>query len=420
MEQGTPARASPTSPVRRAFARRPSRSPSTRPTASRPRRRPDPRCRGAPRLPPNPVARMLTQRQTMTIGVLTPQALSVIFSNPFFGAFSEGVALAAEEHGYGLHFISPLHGSLARAMSRATVDGVVAIGLSDGHPRSSRSARAHVPIVLVDSTALPEHGSVEIDDVGGARAAAGAHPRPRASRRPHPRRRAAGAAAGPTRTASPAVACAATARRSRRSESRSTTTMCWSAPRASKAASRAQQRVGGRPAPDRGPGHVRRDGHRRDARVARPAPDVPGDVSVVGFDDIDLAPHVDPPLTTVHQPIRRKGEEAVRLLLSVVERRDLANPEHRRLETRLIVRASTGPVPSAPGGGGRRPRLRSDRRAIFRVSVRLATTERTEARPLIAAITGRDTGQTGRPPPTSVGNRIGTRPSGSREEQRSQ
>ncbi len=73
--------------------------------------------------------------------------------------------------------------------------------------------------------------------------------------------------------------------------------------------------------------------------------DVPGDVSVVGFDDIDLAPHVDPPLTTVHQPIRRKGEEAVRLLLTVVERRDLVKPEHRRLETRLIVRASTGPVP---------------------------------------------------------------------------
>jgi LacI family transcriptional regulator len=72
--------------------------------------------------------------------------------------------------------------------------------------------------------------------------------------------------------------------------------------------------------------------------------DIPGDVSVVGFDDIDLAPHVDPPLTTVHQPIRRKGEEAVRLLLSVVERRDLAKPEHRRLETRLIVRDSTGPV----------------------------------------------------------------------------
>src|SRR3954468_17492258 len=121
---------------------------------------------------PHPVARMLTQRQTSTIGLLTPQALSVIFSNPFFGAFSEGVALAAEEHGYALHFISPVHGSLARALGRATVDGVVAIGLSDDHPEVEQIRRAGVPIVLVDSTALPEHGSIEVDDLGGARAAA--------------------------------------------------------------------------------------------------------------------------------------------------------------------------------------------------------------------------------------------------------
>ena len=42
-------------------------------------------------------------------------------TNAYFGAFSEGVALAAEHDGYALHFISPLHGSLARAMGRATV-----------------------------------------------------------------------------------------------------------------------------------------------------------------------------------------------------------------------------------------------------------------------------------------------------------
>jgi DNA-binding LacI/PurR family transcriptional regulator len=71
---------------------------------------------------------------------------------------------------------------------------------------------------------------------------------------------------------------------------------------------------------------------------------VPGDISVVGFDDIDLAMHTDPPLTTVHQPIRRKGEEAVRLLLTVVQGRNGPRPEHRRLETRLIVRGSTGPA----------------------------------------------------------------------------
>ena len=56
--------------------------------------------------------------------------------------------------------------------SRATVDGVVAIGLSDEHPEVEEIRRAGVPIVMVDSTALPDHPSIEIDDVGGARAAA--------------------------------------------------------------------------------------------------------------------------------------------------------------------------------------------------------------------------------------------------------
>jgi DNA-binding LacI/PurR family transcriptional regulator len=58
-----------------------------------------------------------------------------------------------------------------------------------------------------------------------------------------------------------------------------------------------------------------------------------------------LAPHVDPALTTVHQPIRRKGEEAVELLLAAIGRRHgSVEPEHRLLETRLIVRDSTGPA----------------------------------------------------------------------------
>ena len=121
---------------------------------------------------PHPVARMLTQRRTGTIGVLTPQALSVVFGNPFFGAFSAGVARVAEEHGYGLHFISPFRGSLVGAMTRATVDGVVAVGLSEDHPEIEDIRRAGLPLVLVDSQALPEHGSVEVDDVGGAREAA--------------------------------------------------------------------------------------------------------------------------------------------------------------------------------------------------------------------------------------------------------
>ncbi|HSO29149.1 MAG TPA: substrate-binding domain-containing protein, partial [Candidatus Sulfomarinibacteraceae bacterium] len=72
---------------------------------------------------------------------------------------------------------------------------------------------------------------------------------------------------------------------------------------------------------------------------------IPADLSIVGFDDVDVARYTDPPLTTVHQPIRRKGEEAVRLLLGGGRLRDGGPTEQERLETRLVVRNSTARAP---------------------------------------------------------------------------
>ena len=43
---------------------------------------------------------------------------------------------------------------------------------------------------------------------------------------------------------------------------------------------------------------------------------VPGDVAVVGFDDLPLAAHAQPPLSSVHQPLREMGDAAARLLLA--------------------------------------------------------------------------------------------------------
>jgi len=67
---------------------------------------------------------------------------------------------------------------------------------------------------------------------------------------------------------------------------------------------------------------------------------VPEDVAVVGFDDIPLAAHTDPPLTTVHQPMRLMGETAARLLLSHLDGSPLPLPP-TIIPTTLIVRGST-------------------------------------------------------------------------------
>ena len=69
---------------------------------------------------------------------------------------------------------------------------------------------------------------------------------------------------------------------------------------------------------------------------------VPQDVSVVGFDDVPLASHTEPPLTTVHQPMRQMGATAARLLLGHFE--GTALPETPTvIPTELIVRGSTMP-----------------------------------------------------------------------------
>jgi DNA-binding LacI/PurR family transcriptional regulator len=64
---------------------------------------------------------------------------------------------------------------------------------------------------------------------------------------------------------------------------------------------------------------------------------VPDDVAVVGFDDLEIATRTEPPLTTVHQPVRALGREMARMLTSVLSGQD-AGP--LILPTRLVVRGS--------------------------------------------------------------------------------
>jgi hypothetical protein len=69
--------------------------------------------------------------------------------------------------------------------------------------------------------------------------------------------------------------------------------------------------------------------------------DVPGDVAVTGFDDIPMARHLRPQLTTVRQPIQEIGATAFDVLHSMISK---GAPEQRDvvLPTRLILRASCG------------------------------------------------------------------------------
>ncbi len=299
---------------------------------------------------PHPVARMLTAGSTATIGILSPQALAQAFANPFFALFAEGVAASIEDRGFGLMFISPLHGSLERAVARATVDGVIVVGLHRHHPEVESIRRAGLPTVLVDAPAWPEHGAIETDDTSGALAAA-RHLLEMGHRDVliltlHP---------SDTRDDDESV-MARRMRGYRQAFDELGVAIDPAnvrlAPATFEGGEQAFLRAwedGQRPTGVLSMSDAAAAGVLQAARHLGLA--VPSDLSVVGFDDLPLTRFTDPPLTTVHQPVRRKGEEAAHMLLAALDpARASAGVEHRVLETRLVVRRSTAAAATKSGG----------------------------------------------------------------------
>jgi LacI family transcriptional regulator len=72
---------------------------------------------------------------------------------------------------------------------------------------------------------------------------------------------------------------------------------------------------------------------------------VPRSLSVVGFDDLEMARHIQPALTTLHVPTQQLWHTVADRLVAAIEQRPVA--EATEVEVELVVRESTGPVPRA-------------------------------------------------------------------------
>jgi len=243
-----------------------------------------------------------------------------------------------DERGIGLLTVTPLGGSLERAIAAAPVDGFVIIGLDERHADVTLLHKRGVPFVVVDGDAETA-SSVNVDDEGGAHAAADLlldrghreilvltfHAPPEEldkdlgvrGRRLRGYRRAFvdhGLALDDDAIVRTFVTLAGgdTAFAQAWAEGARPTAVLAASDIMAIGAMRAAKRLGLR---------------------------VPADLEVIGFDDIPLAAASDPALTTVHQPIAEKGRVATRLLIREL---DEAGPRERIvLPTELLLREST-------------------------------------------------------------------------------
>ncbi|GAA3943995.1 alanine racemase [Amorphoplanes auranticolor] len=289
---------------------------------------------------PSTLARMLQSGATQSLGVLLPQRLARILENPYYARFLMGVGQVCDQEGYTLLLTPPLQDSVLKAIPYAAVDGFIVCGLETDRGEVAELVRRDIPFVLIDSDRYENAPSVDVDDHGGARevtryllelghrrlAVVSMDPGPdralRGYRGPLARRMAgitealaeAGLGLDDIRLAEVPVT---------RTDGYRATRALMAGPQPPTAIL-ALSDVLAYGAVD---------------ALRELGVDVPGEVSVTGFDDLAESAWFRPRLTTVRQPIVTKGRTAADFLISAIRGED--QHPHQSLGTSLIVRDST-------------------------------------------------------------------------------
>jgi DNA-binding LacI/PurR family transcriptional regulator len=296
---------------------------------------------------PDPSARRLRLGRAGALGIIFSERLRYQFTDPAAPAFFAGLAEGMEDSSLGLLLLpdTRFREAAAKTVHSAAVDGFVLYSVARNDPRVAAALARSLPVVTIDQPRDAPTPFVGIDDRAGARSAA-EHLRELGHER-------VGVLAFPTAI-----------------DLEGTLSLDLSVERL------AGYREGLGPAWDESAVRTTRRNAARHAHratldlldgetpptailamsdvlavgVLQAAAErgftVPGDLSVVGFDDSPAAALATPPLTTVAQPHEEKGRVAAEWLIAAIERggstRD-ETPARKILPTRLVVRNSTAP-----------------------------------------------------------------------------
>jgi LacI family transcriptional regulator len=289
---------------------------------------------------PNVVARSLVTNRTQIIGMIIPEAVTKIFTDPFFPLLLTGATEACNAHHHHLMLslftaAADRQGLYRRVLHSGYLDGAIVASAPADDQLVSDLLRDRIPFVSIGRHPNDRVHYVDVDNVGGARMAVDHLIR-----------------AGYERVGT------------------ITGRLDLSAGQDRLEGYRQALRSSGIPVDENlivEGDYTERSGALGVQKLLPFSPDavfaasdsmavgalqalrqaglqVPGDIGLVGFDDIALASVVDPALTTVRQPIERMGSTAVELLLSRLEGSPdkMSHTNRIVLPMELVVRSSCG------------------------------------------------------------------------------
>lgn len=283
---------------------------------------------------PNALARSLRRGETHTLGLILPDS-----SNPFFAEVTQNVEVAAFDQGYNV-ILCNAEGSPAKerlyldVLQKRQVDGLILLSTGEDGESLSQSLRRDIPIVLVDRDLPTADADVVLADNRSGAFLATSHLLQLGHRR-------IGCISGPSHITPSAR------RVSGYIDALADSGIAFSDTLVVRGDFHPESgRVGahvllGRP--DR-PTAIFACNDLMAIGVVRAASErginVPTDLSVVGFDDIQLASYITPSLTTVVQPKAEMARTAVQLLVERMTDRSLS-ARRRVLSPMLVVRESS-------------------------------------------------------------------------------
>lgn len=289
---------------------------------------------------PNAAARSLAARRSQVVGLVIPTAVQFLFTDPYFPRLIQGISQACNQHDYTLSLYlfqtaDEEQTIYPRVLRTGAVDGVILSSTQVNDPLIPQLVENQVPFVVIGRPLnAPTANYVDVENVAGGHTATTHLIRlgyKRVATITGPMNAIAGlerlegyqqAVQDRGRTIDPALiangdfteAGGYTAMRQ----------LLTSQPDAVFAASDMMAM-----------GALR--------AIREVGLTVPGDIALVGYDDMVPTPVVEPPLTTVRQPIRRMGTQAVEMLIDILHN-GLTPPRRLVLPTELVIRASCGAI----------------------------------------------------------------------------
>lgn len=113
---------------------------------------------------PNPAGRNFSLKTKKTIGFLLPQNFERTLSNPYITQVIQGIGNICSENDFTLTLIPPSNGSINDAVFKISVDGIIAIGVNVEMELVESLKRVRIPFVTVDGHPGENMCSINIDD----------------------------------------------------------------------------------------------------------------------------------------------------------------------------------------------------------------------------------------------------------------